>query len=157
MKMRLHIAILAMVFVAVSCSTDPIAETEIPTAANAIEVEQELLGIVNSHRIALGQSVLEFSAVAYEHANEHSDYMIATGKLSHHNFSSRAQQISEETDAEFVGENVAKGYATAEEAFGNWLDSPSHKQTLEDNFTHTAISVKVDENGVYYYTQLFYR
>lgn len=157
MKMRLHIAILAMVFVAVSCSTDPIDETEIPTAANAVEVEHELMGIVNSHRIALGQSVLEFSPVAYEHANDHSDYMISTGQLSHHNFSARAQQISAETNAEFVGENVAKGYATAEEAFGNWMDSPSHKQTLEGDFTHSAISVKVDDNGVHYYTQLFYR
>ena len=155
--MRLQIAILAMVFVAVSCSTDPINQTEIPAATNAVEVEQELLGIVNSHRIALGQSVLEFSAVAYEHANDHSEYMIATGQLSHHNFSARAQLISQETNAEFVGENVARGYPTAAEAFSNWLDSPSHKQTMEDDFTHTAISVKVDENGIYYYTQLFYR
>ena len=155
--MRLRIAILTMVFVAGSCSTDPINETEIPQAANAVEVEQELLGIVNSHRIAMGQSVLEFSPVAYEHANDHSDYMIATGQLSHHNFSARAQQISQQTNAEFVGENVAKGYPTAAEAFSNWLDSPSHKETMEDDFTHTAISVKVDENGVYYYTQLFYR
>lgn len=155
--MRLRIAILAVVFVAGSCSTDPINSTEIPPAANAVEVEQELLGIVNSHRIALGQSVLEFSPVAYEHANDHSDYMIATGQLSHHNFSARAQQISQQTNAEFVGENVAKGYPTAAEAFANWLDSPSHKQTMEDDFTHTAISVKMDENGIYYYTQLFYR
>ena len=155
--MRLRIAILAMVFVAGSCSTDPINSTEIPPAANAVEVEQELLGIVNSHRIALGQSVLEFSPVAYEHANDHNDYMVSTGQLSHHNFSARAQQISQQTNAEFVGENVAKGYPTAAEAFSNWLDSPSHKETMEDDFTHTAISVKMDENGTYYYTQLFYR
>jgi len=157
MKMRLHIAILTLVFVAVFCSTDPINSKKIPPAANTVEVEQELLGIVNSHKVALGQSVLEFSAVAYEHANDHGDYMVSTGQLSHHNFSARAQQLSEQTNAEFVGENVAKGYPTAAEAFGNWLDSPSHKQTLEDDYTHTAISVKVDENGTYYYTQLFYR
>lgn len=155
--MRLRIAILTMVFVAGSCSTDPINQTEIPTAANATEVEQDLLGIVNSHRIALGQSELAFSPVAYEHANNHNDYMVATGQLSHHNFSARAQQISQQTNAEFIGENVAKGYPTAAEAFSNWLDSPSHKETMEDNFTHTAISVKVDDNGIFYYTQLFYR
>ena len=155
--MRLLIAILAVVFVAGSCSTDPINETEIPTATNAVEVEQELLGIVNAHRKTLGQSILEFSPVAYEHANDHGDYMVATGKLSHHNFSARAMRITEETNAEFVGENVAKGYPTATEAFSNWMASPSHKATMEDDFTHTAISVKVDNNGTYYYTQLFYR
>lgn len=155
--MRLQIAILAMVFVAGSCSKDPINQTELPTAANAVEVEQELLGIVNAHRIALGQTELEFSPVAYAHANDHNDYMVFTGQLSHHNFSARAAQISQQTNAEFVGENVAKGYPTAAEAFGNWLKSPSHKKTMEDTFTHTAISVKVDENGIYYYTQLFYR
>lgn len=155
--MRLLIAILAVVFVAGSCSKDPINETEIPSATNAVEVEQELLGIVNAHRIARGQNVLEFSPVAYEHANDHGNYMVATGQLSHHNFSARATRISEETNAEFVGENVAKGYPTAAEAFANWMESPNHKETLEDDFTHTAISVKVDENGTHYYTQLFYR
>lgn len=157
MKSRLLFAILAVVFVAGSCSTDPINETEIPTAANAVEVEHELLGIVNAHRIAMGQSVLEFSPVAYEHANAHSDYMVSTGQLSHHNFSARAMMISEQTNAEFVGENVAKGYPSAAEAFSKWMDSPSHKETMEDDFTHTAISVKVDNNGIHYYTQLFYR
>jgi len=146
-----------MVFLASSCSIDPIEPTDVPSAINAVEVEHELLGIVNAHRSAMGQGDLSFSPVAYEHANDHNDYMVATGTLSHHNFSLRASQISSETNAEFVAENVAKGYSTAAEAFQNWLDSPNHKSTLEDDFTHTAISVKVDDNGIFYYTQLFYR
>ena len=157
MKMRLLFVSLIMVFLASSCSTDPIEQTDVPSAINAVEVENELLGIVNAHRSAMGQGDLAFSPVAYEHANDHNDYMVATGSLSHHNFSLRASQISSETNAEFVAENVAKGYSTAEAAFQNWLDSPNHKSTLEDDFTHTAISVKVDENGIFYYTQLFYR
>ncbi|NND15548.1 MAG: CAP domain-containing protein [Eudoraea sp.] len=157
MKVRLLLAFFIMVFVASSCSVDPIDEAELPSAINAVEVEHELLGIVNAYRNTLGQGDLSFSAVAYEHANDHNDYMVSTGTLSHHNFTLRASQISSETNAEFVAENVAKGYSTAAAAFQNWLDSPNHKSTLEDDFTHTAISVKVDDNGTYFYTQLFYR
>jgi len=156
--MRLHYAVLVLfVVMANSCSKESIENTDIPRAENAVEVEQELLGIVNDHRTALGYSSLQFSAVAYEYANNHTDYMIAKGSLSHDNFSARASNISAEANAEYVAENVAKDYPTAIEAFENWLDSPNHRKTMEDNFTHTAVSVKKDAKGNFYFTQLFYR
>ncbi|MEM7379964.1 MAG: CAP domain-containing protein [Bacteroidota bacterium] len=160
MKMRLQFAISVLfVLVASSCSKETIgnADIPIPENKNAVQVEQELLGIVNAHRTALGYNTLAFSEVAYAYANEHTDYMIAKGNLSHDNFSARASGISSEADAEYVAENVAKNYATAVEAFENWLDSPNHRKTIEDNFTHTGISVKTDAAGNYYFTQLFYR
>ncbi|MBT8320362.1 MAG: CAP domain-containing protein, partial [Eudoraea sp.] len=99
----------------------------------------------------------EFSVVAYEYANAHNDYMIAKGDLSHDHFSSRASNIASETNAEYVSENIAKDYPSAQEAFEGWLNSPNHRKTMEGEFTHTAVSVKVDDGGNYYYTQLFYR
>ena len=56
-----------------------------------------------------------------------------------------------------VAENVAKDYDTALEAFEGWYNSSSHKKTMEGDFSHTAISVKKDELGNYYFTQLFYK
>ena len=58
---------------------------------------------------------------------------------------------------EFVAENVAKDYDSAIEAFDGWLNSSSHKKTMEDNFTHTAVSVKVNNAGDFYFTQIFFR
>jgi uncharacterized protein YkwD len=126
-------------------------------AENAIIVEQELLGIVNEHRLSFGTNTLEFSAIAYKYANIHTDYMISKGSISHDNFSSRASKINSEVSVELVAENVAKDYDTAIEAFEGWYTSSSHKKTMEGDFTHTAISVKKDEMGNYYFTQLFYK
>lgn len=159
MKMKLHyVAVISLVLIISSCSSEPLESTTvIEEAANVKAVEQELLGIINDHRMSLKQTALEFSAIAYEYANDHTDYMISKGSLSHDNFSARASGISSEVNAESVAENVAKDYSNATEAFQGWLNSPSHKKTMEGDFTNTAVSVKKDTNGNFYFTQLFYK
>ncbi len=159
MKMKLrHTLLIGVVLLAVSCSKESvIGETPIQESENVVFVEVELLNVVNDHRASLGYKILEYSAVAYEFANNHTDYMIAKGSLSHDNFSARASNISAIENAEFVAENVAKDYDNAVEAFQGWLNSSSHKKTMEGDFTHTAVSVKKDANGNFYFTQLFFR
>ncbi|MEM9143295.1 MAG: CAP domain-containing protein [Bacteroidota bacterium] len=147
------------VLVFFSCSKESLdAElTELPETRNVVAVEQELLGVVNEHRKALGMNLLEFSEEAYEHANNHNAYMIVQGALSHDNFSSRASALASQTDALFVAENVAKDYDSAVAAFEGWLASSNHKKTMEGEFTHTAVSVKDDGQGHFFFTQLFFR
>lgn len=158
MKMKLHYIFIALfVCIASSCSKEEFDNTAIIKAESAKEVEQELLTIVNDHRVGLGYTVLAFSPVAYEYAGKHNDYMIATGNISHDNFTARASDISTQVNAEFVAENVAKDYTNAAEAFQGWLNSSNHKKTMEGEFTHTAVSVKKDNNGNFYFTQLFFR
>lgn len=152
------VALVLFVITLASCSKDsPLESTDITVAQNAIEVENELLGVVNDHRVSLGASLLQFSAVAYEYANAHNDYMISKGSLSHDNFSSRASKISSEANAKAVAENVAKDYSDAAQAFEGWLNSSSHRTTMEGDFTHTAVSVKENAEGDYYFTQLFFK
>jgi uncharacterized protein YkwD len=158
MKMRAQYAFLVLfVFILGSCSKESINDTPNIEAVNAVALENEVLDIVNSHRSDLGAATLEFSPIAYEYANKHTDYMIAKGSLSHDNFSARASSIASKVEVQMVAENVAKDYNTAQEAFLGWYDSSSHKKTMEGDFTHTAVSVKKDENGQFYYTQLFYK
>jgi len=155
-----HVFLAGLVWVATSCTKESIENVNVgsfPKAENVVAVEQELLLAVNDHRAALGQTVLEYSAVAHKYADNHNDYMIAKGDLSHDNFSARASSISSEVNAEYVAENVAKDYDNAQEALEGWLNSSSHKKTMEGEFTHTAVSVKKDANGNFYFTQLFYR
>lgn len=140
-----------------SCTDDSIMETPVIEAENAFTVEQELLDIVNEYRLSLNTNALEFSEVAYKYANKHTDYMISKGSISHDNFSSRASNINAEVAVEMVAENVAKNYDNAIEAFQSWYNSSSHKKTMEGDFTHTAISIKKDKIGDYYFTQLFYK
>lgn len=158
MKMRQLYALPVLFVLLFSCTAEPLAEEPLlAEAENNLELEQELLGMVNDHRLALGINTLKFSEVAYKYANAHTDYMIAKGSLSHDNFSARASNIYAEVEAELVAENVAKEYDTALEAFEGWYQSSNHKKTMEGEFTHTAVSVKKDAQGDYYFTQLFYR
>jgi uncharacterized protein YkwD len=157
MKKRMRFAF-AAVFMCLlfSCSKETVNQEDIPVAVNMVAVENELLQLVNQHRNTLGYPGLSFSAVAYDYANSHTDYMISTGTLSHHNFSARASQITSEVNAKAVAENVAKDYSSAEKALEGWLGSEAHRKTMEGDFSHTAVSVKQDANGNLYFTQLFY-
>ncbi len=158
MKIRLQSALLVLfVFLAASCTKESTEDTNIPISANAVLVEQQVLEIINDHRISIGQKPLDYSSVAYRYANDHNDYMIAKGSINHDHFNVRASAISQQTQAESVAENIARNYDTAEEAYENWMQSASHRETLEGDFTHTAVSVKMDSAGNYYFTQLFYR
>ena len=156
--MKLKFAVLAIVLIlGMSCSKDSSDDSIALSAANAFEVELQLMFIINEHRAKLGQSALKHSVVAYNYANKHTDYMIEKGTVSHDNFNDRAASLSADTNAQEVAENVAKDYASAMEAFQGWMSSANHRSTMEDDYTHTAISVKKDSNGNLYYTQLFYR
>jgi len=153
----LHVVPVLFVFIFGSCTSESIEDSPIVEAENIIKLEQEIYEIINTHRTGLNTNKLVFSTVAYKYANNHTDYMISKGSLSHDNFSSRASNIDSEEAVEMVAENVAKDYNTAQDAFEGWYNSVNHKKTMEGNFTHTAVSVKKDQLGNYYFTQLFYR
>ncbi|WP_394974558.1 CAP domain-containing protein [uncultured Croceitalea sp.] len=124
---------------------------------NASSIETEVLDVVNTHREEMGLTKLQLSTEAYKYADEHTNYMISKGKISHDNFNERANKLANETGATVVKENVAKNYPKAEQAMNGWLNSRSHRNTIEGDFTHTTISVKADEKGKLYYTQLFFK
>ncbi|MFT5940865.1 MAG: hypothetical protein ACI9Q4_000113 [Sediminicola sp.] len=158
MKTRLHLAaVVFFVLLVSSCSKESIDDSSIPKAENAVSVEQELLVMLNDYRTSLGYSSLNFSNVAYNYANDHTDYMIAMGTINHDNFSARASKISTEVNASIVAENVAKDYTSAKKAFDEWMASAGHRKNIEGDFSHTAVSVKKDKAGNFYYTQLFYK
>lgn len=158
MKMRLHYAFLVLfVFLISSCGKESLENTYTIESENAITVEKELLEIINNHRVSIGHEAFEYSSVAYKYASEHTDYMISKGNINHDNFSARASNVSAEVDAVEVSENVAKSYKTAQIAFDYWLQSSNHRESIEGDYTHTAVSVKKDRNGEFYFTELFYK
>ncbi len=146
------------------CSESPTVEEEIDLTGSygnqkividASEMEQEVLEKVNEHRTSIGAKALISSSSSYKYAKDHNAYMISKNKLSHDNFDTRASNIASEIDAVEVGENVARYYTSAELVVDGWLNSESHKKTLEKPFTHTALSVQLDKEGRPYFTQIF--
>ena len=54
------------------------------------------------------------------------------------------------------GENLAKGYATADSAVTAWMNSPTHKANIMDaEFTSGAIAIHVNSNGQWFWAQEF--
>ena len=161
MKMiKSRIVVILIACTVFSCTKESSSITDfqgISEAENIIALESEVLSMVNTHRISIGQTSLEFNEVAYEYANQHNDYQISIGAINHDNFSSRASKISDQAKAVFVAENVARDFDTAEGVFQGWFDSTSHKNTMEGDFTHTAVSVKRNDEGKLYFTQIFFR
>ena len=54
-----------------------------------------------------------------------------------------------------IGENIAAGQPSAREAVAGWIDSPGHHKNIIGDFDLTGIGVVKNEEGVYYFTQLF--
>ena len=138
-----------------SCSTNDSTEVELYTTQSVSNMEQEVIDAVNDYRVSQGLNVLVYSNVVYDFANSHNTYMIAQGKISHDNFDVRASKLSEEAQADFVSENLGKDFTNANDVLKAWIASPTHTKNIEGTFTHTAVSVKADAQGVLYYTQLF--
>lgn len=166
MRMK-PIYLLLFIVVFASCSApsndgefelfDDETQTEELEAISLSTLEQELFDLVNEHRTNLGKSALTYSGETYIYAKRHNDYMISKGALSHHNFNERSANISRQTAAIRVAENVAKFFPTPAEALQAWLDSAPHKKTIEGDFTHATLSIALDGNGDPYYTQIFFK
>jgi len=164
MDLRYTLITLALIAM-VSCTDTSITEEEELfenelNSVNSVELsaeEEELFGMVNDHRTSEGLEALEFSNEIYVYAEEHNEYMISQGELSHDHFNSRASKVSEVTSANYVAENIAKDYQRVDMALEGWLNSDSHKNTIEGDFTHATLSISFDEEGNPYYTQIFFR
>ncbi|TVZ15913.1 CAP domain-containing protein [Maribacter sp. MAR_2009_72] len=120
-------------------------------------LEAELFDIINTYRVSIGLNEMTFEGTTYYYAGLHTDYMIQKGNTSHAKFGERAEKISKRTGAVYVAENVARNYDTVQEAFEAWIDSPGHRVNIEGDYDYSAISIKENNNGDLYFTQLFFR
>ena len=119
--------------------------------------EAKLFDLVNEYRLSLGLNKMIFNSTTYYYSGTHNDYMISKNSVSHDNFKERAQGIAKNTGASHVAENVARNYKTMEEVLEAWKASPLHKESMEGNYTYSAISIKENKNGNLYFTQMFFR
>lgn len=143
-----------------SCSTDSAADDkvnsiEVPVAPQAKQIEIEIMELINAHRINHGLNPLldhnTVKAVAYTHT----DYMVEVNNVSHDNFFQRKQSLQDNADANIVSENVAYGFNSAASVVNAWLNSPSHKENIEGDFTDFDVSAEQNNEGKWYFTNIF--
>jgi uncharacterized protein YkwD len=143
-----------------SCSTENLNEeealnTDLLTVPQAKPLEIEILEIINDYRITNGMNALSNNGTVKAVAYTHTDYMVEVSNVSHDNFYVRKQSLQQNENAQIVSENVAYGYTSANSVVNAWLNSPSHKSTIEGNFTDFDISAEQDEDGNWYFTNIF--
>lgn len=154
---------LLLLFLAItlfSCSTenldDNTAEIDLSIETQEVKsIEVEILNLINNHRLSLGLSPLESLDIVKSVAYSHTDYMVDTGAVSHDNFFTRSNFLKTNAGAKKVSENVAYGYSSAESVVRAWIKSESHKANLEGDYTNFDISAEKNENGKWFYTNIF--
>lgn len=119
-------------------------------------IENEILVLVNDHRKSLGlNSLIRLDLASYK-ADDHTNYMIEVGAISHDNFNERFDFLVKHANAKSVAENVAFGYPCSNSVVKAWMNSDSHRKNIENpNFTHFGISTKCNNSERNYFTQIF--
>lgn len=155
---------MVLMFAVTSCSKDDSIATEEANYSIDLNLAQEtdwqladdILVLINEHRTSIGLSAIQRDQqYASAYAVEHTKYMIEMDRVNHDDFAIRSAALKER-GAIRVGENVAYGYTSAESVVNAWLNSPTHKDIIEGNYTHSGFGVIPDSNGTFYFTQLFY-
>ncbi len=162
MKLYTKLPLLALlaIFTFSSCTTDSIDDK-----ANAMElslvtpevktIEVEILELINNHRLSLGLNPLADMNIIKSVAYSHTDYMVDNDEVSHHNFFTRSDYLKSNAGAQKVSENVAFGYSSAESVVRAWIKSEAHKANLEGDYTNFDVSAEKNEEGRWYYTNIF--
>ena len=151
--------LLAVMLTSFSCTSesaeDSFETTTILEVPQTKQIEIEILELINDHRLSIGLNALtnmtDIKAQAYGHTN----YMKSVGSVSHTNFYQRKQYLVNNAGAVNVGENVAYAYSSAQAVVNAWINSESHRENMEGDYTNFDISAEQDEDGRWYFTNIF--
>lgn len=144
-----------------SCSTDSVDENIDAVVASYVPetkvIEIEIMELINAYRIEKGLSKLNDMSAIKAEAFGHTDYMIENDEVSHANFHQRRANLINHVGAEAVAENVAYAFSSAESVVNAWINSDGHREVIEGDYAYFDISAEKDEDGKWYYTNIFIR
>ncbi|WP_341215426.1 CAP domain-containing protein [uncultured Wocania sp.] len=161
MKLLKNLPLLALLAILTfSCTTDSIDEKADDLVENLVvpptkTIEIEILELINNHRLSLGLNPLADLTIVKSVAYSHTDYMVDKNEVSHDNFYTRSNYLKSKAGAKKVSENVAYGYSSAESVVKAWIRSDGHRATIEGDFSNFNISAEKNEDGKWYYTNIF--
>lgn len=124
-----------------------------------------IVELTNAQRRSSGLPELRFNPVLAAAAQKHSADMALEDFFSHKspngsNASQRAQALG--YPSAFVGENIAAGRSTPEDAFAGWMNSEGHRNNiLNPNYQEIGVGYYFlandtgDTNYKHYWTQCF--
>lgn len=97
----------------------------------------ETLLLLNAVRVAVGLHPLQESKTLDAIAQAHAQEICETSDFSHDEF-----RYFMASQGGFIGENLAKGYETAQSVTNAWVASPEHlANMLDKNFTKVGFGI----------------
>ena len=160
-KLLRVLLLVAIVYSMNSCSSD---SSEAPSSSTATmkvmdysydSSELEAMNLINTYRVSVGLNALQqINHISYK-SEEHDHYMIRNNVVNHNDFVARSENLISVLGAKRVGENIAYNYNSSQSVVNAWLNSPTHKENLEGDYTHFGISIRTNPDGKKYYTNIF--
>ncbi|MDO5980697.1 CAP domain-containing protein [Flavivirga spongiicola] len=157
---KLPLLVLFAVLTFTSCSTDSIDDKADAMELSLVtkeskDIEIEILKLINEYRVSLELNALNDMSVVKSVAYSHTDYMVDQNEVSHDNFFTRSNYLKANAGAKKVSENVAYGYSSAQTVVKAWIKSDGHRGTIEGDFSNFDVSAEKNENGRWYFTNIF--
>lgn len=111
-----------------------------------------LLELHNKERSLKGLEPLALDLDLCDYAGKHAEKMAKNGRLAHSSMS----RLAEAAGNGNVGENIAWGQSSEDEAMSAWMGSPGHRQNiLSKRFKRAGFGVKEDAKGRKYWCAVF--
>lgn len=138
----------------------PLPPTAPPaTSTNMSQMETEVVRLVNIERQKNGLSSFTVNGKLSDVARMKSKDMASNNYFSHQSPSygspfemMKSFGISYKT----AGENIAKGYNSAESVVRGWMNSQGHRENiLNPSFNTIGVGAYTSSNGTIYWTQMF--
>jgi uncharacterized protein YkwD len=124
---RRSLLVLGSAFLAgCSAAIPPIGGTTSPTQLS----QAAILAAINNTRKANGRPPLRYNPRLEAAARSQANLMASRDQLSHDLGVTLRQRVTTAGYDGAVGENVAGGQKTLEQAIQGWLNSPGHRETL---------------------------
>lgn len=140
-----------------------VIETSAKKSTNTYELERIVFDLINEKRTAAGLSKLNWSEDVARIARLHSQNMANSKFFSHRGLDGlrvddRAYSLGVKR-WQSIGENIAsnRGFGSPTDvAVDAWMRSTGHRENILNNsWQETGIGVAVDNDGKYYFTQVF--
>ncbi len=137
----------------------PDTETPASDAGSLSAVEMEVVRLVNIERQKAGLSPFTASSELSKVARVKSEDMAKNNYFSHTSPTygdpftmMKSFGIKYNT----AGENIAKGYSSAQSVVNGWMNSPGHRANiLNPSFNKIGVGLYKTSNGTAYWTQMF--
>ncbi|MBU5439262.1 hypothetical protein KQI42_14660 [Tissierella sp. MSJ-40] len=136
-------------------------DTETPTsdAGSLSAVEMEVVRLVNIEREKAGLAPFTASSELSKVARVKSEDMAKNNYFSHTSPTYGdpfAMMKSFGIKYNTAGENIAKGYSSAQSVVNGWMNSPGHRANiLNPRFNKIGVGLYKTSNGTAYWTQMF--